>query len=58
MLIRLGNGKSTLYGYIDNILIHHLESYKDIINDLSKKPIRYTVNYEISRLYYLFGLFI
>ena len=36
VLIRLGNGKSTLYGYIDNILIHHLESYKDIINDLSK----------------------
>lgn len=36
VLTRLGDGKMTLYGYIDNILIHHLQTYKDTINDLSK----------------------
>lgn len=36
VLTRLGNGRITLYSYIDNILIHHLQTYKDIINDLSK----------------------
>lgn len=36
VLTRLGNGRISLYSYIDNILIHHLQTYKDIINDLSK----------------------
>lgn len=33
---RLNSGQTTFYGFVDNILQHHLETYKDQINDLSK----------------------
>lgn len=36
VLQRLGDGQISLFGYVDNILIHHLQTYKETINDLSK----------------------
>lgn len=33
---RLGDGQTNLPAFVDNILRHHLETFKDAINNLSK----------------------
>lgn len=36
VLQRLGDGQTNLPAFVDNILRHHLETFKDAINNLSK----------------------